>query len=213
MCLQKDPANRPTAKELLRHPFITRKSKRTTYLVEPIERYREWKAKGGSGQPTDSESSSDDDDNNDSNDQDGWVETIRDKSKKPNVVEATKTEMNVPMASNAPLATANMNNNQKNNLMNNIKSNTVSSSSGLAANMNNSKKNFDWDEELTSFNSNSNNSNNKANAVNTASNNSSNSNNVVNNNINHNTGNAMEAALLNRNQTQNVSTFFSKNNK
>ena len=42
MCLQKDPANRPTAKELLRHPFI-RKAKRTGYLTELIERYRDWK--------------------------------------------------------------------------------------------------------------------------------------------------------------------------
>ena len=70
---------RPTAKELLRHSFI-KKARRTTYLIELIERYREWKLRGGAGQQSESESSSDDDDNNDTrHDAGGWVDTIRDK--------------------------------------------------------------------------------------------------------------------------------------
>ena len=36
---------RPTAKELLKHRFITRTAKKNTYLVELIERYKNWKQK------------------------------------------------------------------------------------------------------------------------------------------------------------------------
>ncbi len=86
MCLQKDPNNRPTAKELLRHPFI-RKAKRTSYLVELIERHREFKRDRANQQlqQTDSESSSDDENEMNGNRHDltgdSWVETIRDKNK------------------------------------------------------------------------------------------------------------------------------------
>lgn len=38
LCLQRDPKERPTAKDLLRHPFI-RKAKKTSYLTELIERH------------------------------------------------------------------------------------------------------------------------------------------------------------------------------
>ncbi|PHH82089.1 hypothetical protein CDD82_7029 [Ophiocordyceps australis] len=40
-CLQRDPKERPTARDLLRHAFI-RKAKKTTYLTELIERHRRW---------------------------------------------------------------------------------------------------------------------------------------------------------------------------
>jgi len=85
MCLQKDPANRPSAKELLRHPFI-RKAKRTTYLVELIERFREWK-RDKANQQSDSESSSDEDNENGTrmmNNDDGWIDTIREKPQNNN---------------------------------------------------------------------------------------------------------------------------------
>lgn len=47
-CLQRDPAARPTAKELLKHRFI-RNAKKTTYLTELIERLERWRAEGGDG--------------------------------------------------------------------------------------------------------------------------------------------------------------------
>ena len=46
LCLRRDPRERPSAKELLRHPFV-RKAKRTSYLTELIERHERWQAKRG----------------------------------------------------------------------------------------------------------------------------------------------------------------------
>ncbi|KAJ5612881.1 hypothetical protein N7510_006075 [Penicillium lagena] len=43
LCLRRDPKERPSAKELLEHPFIKR-AKRTTYLTELIERSERWQA-------------------------------------------------------------------------------------------------------------------------------------------------------------------------
>lgn len=43
LCLQRDPKDRPSARELLKHPFI-RRAKKTTYLTELIERYTRWRA-------------------------------------------------------------------------------------------------------------------------------------------------------------------------
>ncbi|KAG1754039.1 kinase-like domain-containing protein [Suillus paluster] len=44
LCLTKDPADRPTAKDLLQHRFI-KGAKRTSCLTELIERYQEFRAK------------------------------------------------------------------------------------------------------------------------------------------------------------------------
>ncbi|KAL4865984.1 hypothetical protein BDV12DRAFT_173669 [Aspergillus spectabilis] len=46
LCLRRDPRERPTAKELLEHPFIKR-AKKTNYLTELIERYERWQASNG----------------------------------------------------------------------------------------------------------------------------------------------------------------------
>ena len=42
-CLRKEPKERPSARELLKHPWV-RKAKRTAYLTELIERYERWQA-------------------------------------------------------------------------------------------------------------------------------------------------------------------------
>ncbi|GAM43072.1 hypothetical protein TCE0_044f17590 [Talaromyces pinophilus] len=52
LCLRRDPRERPSAKELLRHPFL-KKAKRTTYLTELIERHERWQAIHGRGTPDD----------------------------------------------------------------------------------------------------------------------------------------------------------------
>ncbi|KZO94104.1 Pkinase-domain-containing protein [Calocera viscosa TUFC12733] len=46
LCLLRDPKDRPTAKELLRHKFI-RTAKKTAYLTELIDKHQQWKAAGG----------------------------------------------------------------------------------------------------------------------------------------------------------------------
>ncbi|GFW38076.1 hypothetical protein TNCV_835161 [Trichonephila clavipes] len=58
-CLNKDPENRPTAKELLKFPFI-RKAKKNSYLVDLIEKYKRFKAAGGGQSDSDSETSDSD---------------------------------------------------------------------------------------------------------------------------------------------------------
>ncbi|KAG9494343.1 hypothetical protein GDO78_001936 [Eleutherodactylus coqui] len=45
-CLNKDPRLRPTARELLKHRFILRYTKKTSFLMELVERYRRWKSQG-----------------------------------------------------------------------------------------------------------------------------------------------------------------------
>jgi serine/threonine-protein kinase 24/25/MST4 len=52
LCLRRDPRERPSAKELLKHPFL-KKAKKTTYLTELIERHERWQAIHGHRWPED----------------------------------------------------------------------------------------------------------------------------------------------------------------
>jgi len=49
-------AQRPTAKELLKYPFI-KKAKKNAYLIDLIDRYKKWKNQKGEESETESENS------------------------------------------------------------------------------------------------------------------------------------------------------------
>ena len=61
LCLKRDPRERPSAKELLKHPFV-RRAKKTTYLTELIERYERWQAVHGDGGRNSDDEDDDDED-------------------------------------------------------------------------------------------------------------------------------------------------------
>ncbi|XP_046584105.1 serine/threonine-protein kinase 26-like isoform X3 [Haliotis rubra] len=76
LCLNKDPNNRPSAKELLRHQFMKR-AKKTAYLVELIDRHKRWKAERANESDSDDES---DDSENGSDEEvmkEGWIMTVK----------------------------------------------------------------------------------------------------------------------------------------
>uniref|UniRef100_A0A0N4ZIL9 non-specific serine/threonine protein kinase n=1 Tax=Parastrongyloides trichosuri TaxID=131310 RepID=A0A0N4ZIL9_PARTI len=67
LCLNKNPDNRPTAKTLLRHPFIKR-AKKNSYLCDVLERVQQFKA----NQVRTQDSDHDDDPNQINNSDSGW---------------------------------------------------------------------------------------------------------------------------------------------
>ncbi|KAK4879193.1 hypothetical protein RN001_007339 [Aquatica leii] len=74
-CLNKDPENRPTAKELLKFPFI-RKAKKNSYLIDLIDRYKKWKCTQNEESETESENS-DSEEPKMENNLDDWIMTVK----------------------------------------------------------------------------------------------------------------------------------------
>jgi len=74
-CLNKDPENRPSAKELMRHTFI-RKAKKNSYLMDLIDRYKKWRLTRGDDSETDSGGESGGDNAGDDSDTD-WNMTVK----------------------------------------------------------------------------------------------------------------------------------------
>ncbi|EJU02827.1 Pkinase-domain-containing protein [Dacryopinax primogenitus] len=59
LCLQRDPKDRPHAKELLKHKFI-RSARKTAYLTELIDKHQQWKSSGGGEAEDDAAETADD---------------------------------------------------------------------------------------------------------------------------------------------------------
>ncbi|KAM9482218.1 serine/threonine-protein kinase 24 [Clarias gariepinus] len=98
-CLNKEPSFRPTAKELLKHKLIVRYSKKTSYLTDLIDRYKQWKAEQCRGDSSSDDSDSEPDSqasggNDFSNDE--WIFTIREKDPKKLQNGASVEEQDTP---------------------------------------------------------------------------------------------------------------------
>merc|ERR1712227_1067079 len=74
-CLNKDPENRPSAKELMRHPYI-KKAKKNSHLMDLIDRYKKWRLTRGDESETDSGGESGGDNGGDDSDTD-WNMTVK----------------------------------------------------------------------------------------------------------------------------------------
>ncbi|GAB0100927.1 germinal center kinase 1 [Sergentomyia squamirostris] len=116
-CLNKDPENRPTAKELLKFAFI-KKAKKNSYLIDLIDRYKKWKTQKGEESETESENSDSEESKPDSDLDEPWIMTVKGlhnynnfKGPPPAVVE--ESTVSVPLihngANNSPSRDSNLN--------------------------------------------------------------------------------------------------------
>ncbi|XP_065925910.1 serine/threonine-protein kinase 26 isoform X12 [Magallana gigas] len=97
LCLNKDPNNRPSAKELLRHPFI-RKARKTTYLQELIDKYQRWKQEKGNDSDSDSDS---EEDVQEDEMQGDWIMTIKEADKELKEQLMNGNDQNHPLSAQA----------------------------------------------------------------------------------------------------------------
>ena len=70
-CLRKEPKERPSARDLLKHPWV-RKAKRTAYLTELIERYERWQATHREDRDGDDDDAGEQSPTRDSEEEDLW---------------------------------------------------------------------------------------------------------------------------------------------
>ena len=70
-CLRKEPKERPSARDLLKHPWV-RKAKRTAYLTELIERHERWQATHREDRNRDDDDGREDSPARDSEEEDLW---------------------------------------------------------------------------------------------------------------------------------------------
>jgi len=114
LCLNKDPNERPTAKELLKHRFI-KAAKKTSFLTELIERRQRWLSTVGNNANDDPDDEDEDSKNNKNDSTDPWdfPETIKIASP-PKFVEDEKPVAATPGKRDDPEVNNNGNNNNKN---------------------------------------------------------------------------------------------------
>uniref|UniRef100_A0A1B0CNI4 non-specific serine/threonine protein kinase n=1 Tax=Lutzomyia longipalpis TaxID=7200 RepID=A0A1B0CNI4_LUTLO len=91
-CLNKDPENRPTAKELLKFAFI-KKAKKNSYLIDLIDRYKKWKSQKGDESETESENSDSEESKPDSDLDEPWIMTVGDSRKERDRGEFQSTQI------------------------------------------------------------------------------------------------------------------------
>jgi serine/threonine-protein kinase 24/25/MST4 len=106
LCLNKEPNERPTAKELLKHKFI-KSAKKTSFLTELIERRQRWlSVVGPGGGGDDSDDSGGEEDKSKVDDDPGWdfPETVKMKNPPKFVEEPKKEEEPAPAPARAPSA-------------------------------------------------------------------------------------------------------------
>lgn len=107
LCLNKEPNERPTAKELLKHRFI-KSGKKTNFLTDLIERRQRWIAVVGNNNSNDDDDDDDDGGNKGDDNDPGWEfpETVKMKNPPKFVEEPKKEEEPTPPPAAAAAATS-----------------------------------------------------------------------------------------------------------
>jgi len=105
LCLNKEPNERPTAKELLKHRFI-KAAKKTNFLTELIERRQRWISVVGASNSNDDDDDDDDDKNKADDSDPGWdfPETVKMKNPPKFVEDPPKKEEEPAAPTRAPSA-------------------------------------------------------------------------------------------------------------